>query len=440
MGGMSSSSGTVLRPLLAFLVILQLTNAWPRARDELQREIEADLDRLIADRVMAAQDDEEGLLEALDGGSAGPSSYGESPSGYGGGDEGASVDEDGIPNIPGLTKGKDGALYFNGERVKSIAGIGGPDSGKHVYDAPDSYGESARTPKGSSGASLSALGLDNPQELKSVSEVSSITPVKSLQEVSKITPIQSIEEVSSITPVKSIQEVSKVTPIKSIQEVRSMQEVKRIQPVPDAIAKKFIKKHNLESISGLGGGGGGYGGEPTYRTGPVKAVSPPVEKLAESEPGSSTLEKAEKALNLLSDVVTDLKSAPGSSYSSQPAESYQEAEVTEADKPSSYDAPEPIPIPEPIPEPLFEPFPAPEPEPSYRAPAGDAKVTELKSVQEVTNMQEVKSIKPVKSIQEVGSIQEVKSMYELTPRQAEKLKEMMARHRKAPAYRRFRRM
>jgi len=55
-------------------------------------------------------------------------------------------------------------------------------------------------------------------------------------------------------------------------------------------------------------------------------------------------------------------------------------------------------------------------------------------------MQEVKSIKPVKSIQEVSSIQEVKSMYELTPRQAEKLKEMMARHRKAPAYRRFRRM
>merc|ERR1712240_250647 len=422
MGGMSSSSGTVLRPLLAFLVILQLTNAWPRARDELQREIEADLDRLIADRVMAAQDDEEGLLEALDGGSASPSTYGDSPSGYGGGGEGASVDEDGIPNIPGLTKGKDGALYFNGERVKSIAGIGGPDSGKHVYDAPDSYGESARTPKGSSGASLSALGLDNPQELKSVSEASSITPVKSLQEVSKITPIQSIEEVSSITPVKSIQEVSKVTPIKSIQEVRSMQEVKRIQPVPDAIAKKFIKKHNLESISGLGGGGGGYGGEPTYRTGPVKAVSPPVEKLAESEPGSSTLEKAEKALNLLSDVVLDLKTAGEVPYpeSPQPAESYQEAEVTDADKPSSYDAPEPIVDPKP--------------------PAGDAKVTELKSVQEVTNMQEVKSIKPVKSIQEVSSIQEVKSMYELTPIQAEKLKEMMARHRKAPAYRRFRRM
>merc|ERR1712240_227016 len=387
MGGMSSSSGTVLRPLLAFLVILQLTNAWPRARDELQREIEADLDRLIADRVMAAQDDEEGLLEALDGGSASPSSYGESPSGYGGGDEGASVDEDGIPNIPGLTKGKDGALYFNGERVKSIAGIGGPDSGKHVYDAPDSYGESARTPKGSSGASLSALGLDNPQELKSVSEV------------------------SSITPVKSIQEVSKVTPIKSIQEVRSMQEVKRIQPVPDAIAKKFIKKHNLESISGLGGAGGGYGGEPTHyrKLGALKEVSGPVEKLAESEPGSSTLEKAEKALNLLSDVVLDLKTAGEFPYpeSSQPAESYQEAEVTDADKPSSYDAPEPI----------IEP--APEPEPVYRAPAGDAKVTELKSVQEVTNMQEVKSIKPVKSIQEVGSIQEVKSMYELTPRQAE---------------------
>merc|ERR1712240_4730 len=400
MGGMSSSSGTVLRPLLAFLVILQLTNAWPRARDELQREIEADLDRLIADRVMAAQDDEEGLLEALDGGSASPSSYGESPSGYGGGGEGARVDEDGIPNIPGLTKGKDGALYFNGERVKSIAGIGGPDSGKHVYDAPDSYGESARTPKGSSGASLSALGLDNPQELKSVSEVSSITPVKSLQEVSKMTPI------------------------KSIQEVRSMQEVKRIQPVPDAIAKKFIKKHNLESISGLGGGGGGYGGEPTHyrKLGALKEVSGPVEKLAESEPGSSTLEKAEKALNLLSEVVLDLKTAGEIPYpeSSQPAESYQEAEVTDADKPSSYDAPEPIVDPKP--------------------PAGDAKVTDLKSVQEVTNMQEVKSIKPVKSIQEVSSIQEVKSMYELTPKQAEKLKEMMARHRKAPAYRRFRRM
>merc|ERR1712215_555446 len=258
MGGMTSSSDLVLRPLFVFLVILQLSHAWPRARDELQREIEADLDRLIADRVMAAQDDEEGLLEALDGGSA-PSSYGEDPSGYGG--EGASVDDDGIPNIPGLTKGKDGALYFNGERVKSIAGIGGPDSGKHVYDAPDSYGtgETSVKPKGSS-TSLRGLGLDNPQELKSVSEVSSMTPVKSLQEVSKITPIKSIEEVSKITPIKSIQEVSKITPIKSIQEVKSMQEVKRIQEVPDAIAKKFIKKHNLVSQTGLGGGGGGYGG------------------------------------------------------------------------------------------------------------------------------------------------------------------------------------
>merc|ERR1712042_401679 len=82
------------------------------------------------------------------------------------------------------------------------------------------------------------------------SYASSEEVIESIDEIKSMTPIKKIEEVKSITPVKSIEEVKSITPIKSIEEVKSMKEIKSILPVPDDIAKKFIKKNNLVPTDG----------------------------------------------------------------------------------------------------------------------------------------------------------------------------------------------
>merc|ERR1712142_831213 len=80
------------------------------------------------------------------------------------------------------------------------------------------------------------------------SYASSEEVIESIDEIKSMTPIKKIEEVKSITPVKSIKEVKSITPIKSIEEVKSMKEIKSILPVPDDIAKKFIRKNNLVPV------------------------------------------------------------------------------------------------------------------------------------------------------------------------------------------------
>merc|ERR1712112_247755 len=76
--------------------------------------------------------------------------------------------------------------------------------------------------------------------------------IESIDEIKSMTPITKIEEVKSITPVKSVEEVKSITPIESIEEVKSMKEIKSILPVPDDIAKKFIRKNNLVPMDGGG--------------------------------------------------------------------------------------------------------------------------------------------------------------------------------------------
>merc|ERR1711942_48837 len=74
--------------------------------------------------------------------------------------------------------------------------------------------------------------------------------IESIDEIKSMTPITKIEEVKSITPVKSVEEVKSITPIESIEEVKSMKEIKSILPVPDDIAKKFIRDNNLVPTDG----------------------------------------------------------------------------------------------------------------------------------------------------------------------------------------------
>merc|ERR1712240_134193 len=62
--------------------------------------------------------------------------------------------------------------------------------------------------------------------------------------------IESIDEIKSMTPITKIEEVKSITPVKSIEEVKSMKEIKSILPVPDDIAKKFIRDNNLVPTDG----------------------------------------------------------------------------------------------------------------------------------------------------------------------------------------------
>merc|ERR1711942_481959 len=148
--------------------------------------------------------------------------------------------DDGIPNIEGLKKEADGTLTFNGEKVTSISAVDGPDGGKKVYESPKVYRGSNR-------------GLTLPPNIDEIEEIKKMIPIKKPVELKTPIPIETIEEVIKKLPIETIQEIKKMTPIKSIQEIANIREVKSIKPVPDAIARDFIKRHNLRSLTMAGG-------------------------------------------------------------------------------------------------------------------------------------------------------------------------------------------
>merc|ERR1711970_1716942 len=148
--------------------------------------------------------------------------------------------DDGIPNIEGLKKEADGTLTFNGEKVTSISAVDGPDGGKKVYESPKVYKGSNR-------------GLTLPPNIDEIEEIKKMIPIKKPVELKTPIPIEPIEEVIKQIPIETLQEIKKMTPIKSIQEISNIREVKSIKPVPDAIARDFIKRHKLRSLTMAGG-------------------------------------------------------------------------------------------------------------------------------------------------------------------------------------------
>merc|ERR1719431_619017 len=117
--------------------------------------------------------------------------------------------DSGIPDIPGLEKDNDGALYYKGEKVKKITEISDEEAKEDV----------------------------------NISEAIDIGYQKDV--IEGITPVKSLTSLKDIQEVKSIKEVKSMKPIESIQEVLSMQEVKSIQEVPEEIARRFIKMKGL---------------------------------------------------------------------------------------------------------------------------------------------------------------------------------------------------
>merc|ERR1712142_321537 len=214
--------------------------------------------------------------------------------------------------------------------------------------------------------------------------------IESIDEIKSMTPIKKIEEVKSITPVKSLEEVKSITPVKSIEEVKSIKEIKSILPVPDDIAKKFIRKNNLVPMDGGG------------------ASNPPEIDLSDDELDVDEAVAGELLEALQEGVITiqaalDKISAQGltlcdnSGGRVKPRDEWDSIEEPDNDSDS-----------------VELPFSA----------------EDVTNIEQITAMEEVKSMLPIKSIDEIKSItpiksiQEVKGLYELTDRQARLLRKL----------------
>ena len=115
----------------------------------------------------------------------------------------------GTPDIPGLYMEK-GVMKYKGEKVTSITGMDGKDKGEKVYAD------------------------ENEVEDEDEDEVVEVQSIENLSEVEKLTPIKSLSEIKSLLPVKSIKEIANID------------EVKEILPIPENLAREFIKKHKLK--------------------------------------------------------------------------------------------------------------------------------------------------------------------------------------------------
>merc|ERR1712142_567367 len=225
------------------------------------------------------------------------------------------------------------------------------------------------------------------------SYASSEEVIESIDEIKSMTPIKKIEEVKSITPVKSIKEVKSITPIKSIEEVKSMKEIKSILPVPDDIAKKFIRKNNLVPVDG---GGASYPHEIDLSDDQldVDDVEGPFRWLDTLQEGVITIQAA-----------LDKISAQGLTLCDKTGG--REIDDWDSAEPISRESTEPLDSDE-------LPF----------SPEDVTDIQEIEAMEEVKSMLPIKSIDEIKSITPIKSIKEVKGLYELTDRQARLLRKL----------------
>jgi len=119
------------------------------------------------------------------------------------------LDDSEIMHIPGMEK-KDGTLYFNGEKVKSIQGPSGQ---------------------------LTVPNLDEAEKYSEDNEI-----IEDVLGPAKITPVKKLSKIHNI------QEILKKLNVKSIKNVKSVKAIKNIEEINDSVAQEFIKKHGLKNI------------------------------------------------------------------------------------------------------------------------------------------------------------------------------------------------
>merc|ERR1712236_114535 len=149
---------------------------------------------------------------------------------------------DELRNVAGMEEREDG-LYFNGEKVVKVSGLGGEEVFNAKEEASENEGQEPEAEPGDDEQKPKAE--DYAKEIERYEERESDDDgYINGEKIDKITPIESIEEV------KSMQEIIKMLPIKTIEEIKSIKEVKSVEEIDEAIAKDFIKTRGLKNILG----------------------------------------------------------------------------------------------------------------------------------------------------------------------------------------------
>merc|ERR1711872_948520 len=287
---------------------------------------------------------------------------------------------DELRNVAGMEEREDG-LYFNGEKVVKVSGLGGEEVFNAKNEGP---GDEELEPEPETEEEVDQdnqeppPGEDFAEEMRRYEErESGEDGYINGEKIEKITPIESIEEV------KYMQEILKMLPIKTIEEIKSIKEVKSYEEIDEAIAKDFIRKKGLKNILGKDGG---YDRGNTGADDDCGVCDGIRNDLASKQ---RTLAKIESRIR------QECKAKPmtGGGKIKKYGDDEDE-DVYEGQKLSDL--------------------------------RGSASITPIKSIEEVEKITPIKSIEEVKSITPVESIREVKHVYPLTDRQARELRSLVA--------------
>ena len=232
--------------------------------------------------------------------------------------------------------------------------------------------------------------------------------------IKSILPIKSSEEIKSIMPIKSIKEVESIMPIKSIQEIKSMKEVKSIQPVPNDIARKFIKKHGL--TSSIGRKAAPYvnqvNGVDMGESENINDEEFSYSSLSYIKLLKKALSKHELQLWIINSLTEKVEEAIRNS--DKKINSGQESEILDEIK-INYESK--------IPDEIKMNYAYAQ---ESEIPDYIKTKEELKIMDPIKSILPIKEITPIKSVKPIKSIREVKGLYELTKKQADMLRRLNA--------------
>merc|ERR1711872_624669 len=303
---------------------------------------------------------------------------------------------DELRNVAGMEEREDG-LYFNGEKVVKVSGLGGEEVFNAKNEGP---GDEEPGPEPETEEEVDQdnqeppPGEDFAEEMRRYEErESGEDGYINGEKIEKITPIESIEEV------KYMQEILKMLPIKTIEEIKSIKEVKSYEEIDEAIAKDFIRKKGLKNI--LGKDGGYDRGMDTGNTGADDdcGVCDGIRNDLASK--QRTLAKIESRIRQECKAKPMTGGGKIKKYGDDEDEDVYEGQKLSDLRGSASITP-------------------------IKSIEEVEKITPIKSIEEVSKITPIKSIEEVKSITPVESIREVKHVYPLTDRQARELRSLVA--------------
>jgi len=308
---------------------------------------------------------------------------------------------DELRNVAGMEEREDG-LYFNGEKVVKVSGLGGEEvfNAKNEGPGDEGPGDEELEPEPEPEEEVDQddeeppPGEDFAEEMRRYEErESGEDGYINGEKIEKITPIESIEEV------KYMQEILKMLPIKTIEEIKSIKEVKSYEEIDEAIAKDFIRKKGLKNI--LGKDGGYDRGMDTGNTGADDdcGVCDGIRNDLASK--QRTLAKIESRIRQECKAKPMTGGGKIKKYGDDEDEDVYEGQKLSDLRGSASITP-------------------------IKSIEEVEKITPIKSIEEVSKITPIKSVEEVKSITPVESIREVKHVYPLTDRQARELRSLVA--------------